>query len=115
MGVNEARSLQRVGRVPKGRHWQAVFPTQQGGAEIQLDKTLLAHEIDLQAERKSPSTIRWYRHKPHYFAPWLSQERGVSDIEGLSAEHIKAFFVYVQGLRRIVTSAPRSGRARHRR
>lgn len=69
---------------------------------MQVEKTLLAYEIDLQAERKSPSTIRWYRHKLHYFASWLSQERGVSDIEGLSSEHVKAFLMYLQGLRRTV-------------
>jgi hypothetical protein len=38
---------------------------------MRLDKALPAYEIDLQSERKPPATIRWYRRKPKYFAPWI--------------------------------------------
>jgi hypothetical protein len=39
---------------------------------MQLDKALLAYEIDLRAENKSPKTIDWYRHKLRHFADWLA-------------------------------------------
>ena len=61
---------------------------------MQLDKALLAYEIDLRAENKSPKTIRWYRHKLHYFADWLA--RGdIGHVEDLRSEHIKGFLLYL--------------------
>ena len=69
---------------------------------MRLDKALLAYTIDLQAERKSPTTIRWYRHKLQHFASWLAQEEGVSDVEGLTADRIRAFLRWLQALKATV-------------
>lgn len=64
---------------------------------MQLDKALLAYEIDLRAENKSPHTIRWYRHKLHYFAEWLA--RGdIGQVGDLTPDHIKGFLLYTGSL-----------------
>jgi integrase/recombinase XerD len=64
---------------------------------MQLDKALLAYEIDLRAENKSPHTVRWYRHKLHYFADWLA--RGdIGNVEDVEPGHIKGFLLYAGAL-----------------
>src|SRR3972149_772826 len=68
---------------------------------MQLDKALLAYEIDLRAENKSPKTIDWYRHKLRYFADWLA--RGdIGHVEDLEPGHIKGFLLYLGQLDRAI-------------
>jgi len=61
---------------------------------MQLDKALLAYEIDLRAENKSPKTIDWYRHKLRYFADWLAHG-DIGHVEDLEPGHIKGFLLYL--------------------
>ncbi|HKZ50838.1 MAG TPA: tyrosine-type recombinase/integrase [Dehalococcoidia bacterium] len=66
---------------------------------MQLDKALLAYEIDLRAENKSPQTVRWYRHKLHYFAEWLAHG-DIGRVEDLEPGQVKGFFLYLAALDR---------------
>jgi len=67
---------------------------------MQTGKAILAYEIDLRAENKSPTTIRWYTHKLRYFADWLAGCQAVSDVEGIETQQVKAFLLHLQGLNR---------------
>src|SRR3990170_3278924 len=64
---------------------------------MQLDKAILAYEIDLRAENKSPQTVRWYRHKLHYFAEWLAHG-DIGRVQDLTPAHVKGFLLYLGGL-----------------
>lgn len=69
---------------------------------MQIGKGILAYEIDLKAENKSPATIRWYTHKLRYFAEWLNESRSISEVNGVESKHVKAFLLHLCNAERAV-------------
>ena len=79
---------------------------------MQIEKAILAYEIDLRAENKSPATIRWYTHKLRYFADWLSRQGATRDVEDIAACDVKAFLLDLCAAQETVNGARRYRRGK---
>ncbi|MFQ6000094.1 MAG: hypothetical protein ACE5LG_00320 [Anaerolineae bacterium] len=63
---------------------------------MKLERLVEGYRLYCQAESKSSYTIRWYIGKIRIFLQYLHNGGHSTEAEGLSAETIRAFVVYLQ-------------------
>lgn len=61
-----------------------------------MGRCLAGFRLHCVAEGRSPRTVQWYEHKLRIFSEHLEKQHGIEDAAAISADHIRAFLVYMR-------------------
>jgi site-specific recombinase XerD len=52
--------------------------------------------LDLKARHRSSNTLRHYEHKLRIWSEWMATEQGVTELEGITIAHLRAFILHME-------------------